>query len=171
MAAESLINVDPAAIGGIVGGLIPAAFLGATWLVRIIIKNRKAVARGAIAALDLKAAIAENGGEEAMLTAAILQFLKQQEADRQADRAERTRQWERIEECLALAKEHAQAAWAINQSIHNMATWINGVHEQQNSNIARVEKNQIHLSNFLRERLGGPTAWPSQARPPTQSPA
>jgi hypothetical protein len=167
--ANPLLGIDPAAIGGLVGGMIPAAFISAGWLIRIVIKNRKAVTRGIVAGLDIKLADMENSGGDPKLSDAILHFLRGQEADRQADRAERSRQWERIEEAIGLAREHAQSAWAINQTIQNMATWIDRAHQDQTSQIREVGANQVLLSNYLRERLGGGVIWPAHHPHPPKS--
>jgi hypothetical protein len=165
-----LLNPDPAAVHGLLGSMILGAIISAYHLVKIILRNRRArrvMAAGLGAVLDDGGGESKNNGEEnPPLNQTLMEFLRRQEADRQADRQERARQWERIEELVKLAEQHAHAAWAIVTTIQNFAQYMDQTHQHQSKEIAEVKSNQIKLSDWLRENAGR-QSWPYQMpRPP-----
>jgi hypothetical protein len=154
-----IANFDQATIGGILGAMVPTALMGIGWGIRLIIKNRKAVARGVIAGLELNEGKTENIPGESTLTAAILEMLRRMEVDRQADRTERSRQWERIEQLAissrdntSLAREHTNALQGMISTMQNFALAMDHAHRYQTEQIAGVTANQVHLSEWIRAR-------------------
>lgn len=153
MASNYVINFDPKVVWGAIVSMSGAAVVGAWKLGRIIIKNRRARQMVA-AALDFKEGEKDNDFGDPQLSRAIFEILRRIENDRVEDRKERTRQWERIEEMIALTRENTQATYAIVNSINNLGNYMDQTHKYQSKQIEDVDTNIVRLSDYLRDRLG-----------------
>lgn len=153
MAANYIIQPDPAAVWGLIWAMISAAVFGIYHVGKFLIKHKRARAMMA-AGLDLRPAESDNRSQEKItLEAAILQFLRHQQAREEADRHERTRQWERIEQSLRLANEHSQALLGVIQAVNNAAAVNEMSHKHQGEHIAEVKSGLAKLSEWLRDNL------------------
>lgn len=175
MPANPLQNLDPATVGSIIGSMIPAALIGAGWLIRVIVKNRRAAARMVVAALDDSPKTGDNPHQETPVNAAILQYLHNQEARDIADRQERSRQWERVESLTLQLKDQASALQGLLTAVQNSALFANHAHEHHARQIDGIAQNQILLSNWLRDNYPRPSvqgqgfAYPPFQQPPPLS--
>lgn len=96
------------------------------------------------------------------LTDALLQFVHRMEQDSQADRQDRTRQWERIENAVKEIRDQAEATREVIRTMQDMGNYFQKASEQHFAHIDRVLDNQINLSTWLRE---------NRFNPPSQAPA
>lgn len=153
MGANYVIQADPAAVWGLIWAMISAAIWGIWQAAKFLIKHKRARAMVA-AGLDLGPAESDNRSQEKVtLEAAILQFLRHQQAREEADRHERTRQWERIEQLLRLANEHSTALLAVVTALNNVAHVNEMAHKYQNEHIAEVKGNLAKLSEWIRDNF------------------
>lgn len=160
-----MINANPFAEWTVVTAMSSGCVYAVVWIAKLVLRHRKSAAKMLAVGLDLKSDERDNPAEGIALSAAVLQFLQRQE--------ERDiRQGERMDKMIDLANQHAMQAEAINQTLQHFASLMQQTHDYQNEQIAEVKSNQINLSNWLRERMGGGQAWPSgHQRPPRQASA
>ena len=87
------------------------------------------------------------------MSAAILQYLKNQEARDIAARQETTRQWERIEALTLQTKDTHAALQALIMAVQNSALYQDQAHQWHAKAIEGIATNQVHLSNWLRDNM------------------
>lgn len=161
MGADAIL-INPVAVWGIICGLASSGGYAIWQGGKIILKTARAK-RMIAAGLDFKPEERENIEEETALTSAILQFLKHQEAREAADRQERNRQWERIEDVLDINREQIASISRVLVAIEHFAQSMDIVHRHQSDQIGEIKSNVIKLSDWLRDNN---RAYPPYQQPP-----
>lgn len=164
------INADPSAIWGLVGSMITAAGVGGYHVIRVIVRNRKVrslIASGIASLEDSSDGDKKKSVGDGTLSTALLQFLHQQEADRQADRQERGRQWERIEEMLEAIRDLSAQTRELTVGLQSASQHFNQVHAEHARSISRIEESQVNMATWVYQNLSG-MRFAQQPPPPPQ---
>ncbi len=137
---------------GIIGSLTTIALAGAVWLAKAIFKSKNA--RRMLAAglnpEDNKESNTETKDNQTVINA-LLAFLKSMETDRQADRQERGRQWERIEQIVTVCRDQAEETRNVIAQVETMGAQFQQALLQLSKEVSEVKDNQIRLSEYLRQ--------------------
>ncbi len=159
---------DPAATWALIGSLTTTAIGGTIFVGRFLFKNARARK-----AIGVTLGLEESGNTD--LTKVLIEFVHHQEADRQADRQERTRQWERIEEILGAINSQAKEINSLANGMNSIASHFQQLYAQNAATMSRIENSQVNLAIWIYQNLGGVRGqvpqmpFQSQPTPPAQA--
>jgi hypothetical protein len=144
------LQPDPWALRVLLGTMTSTAVGGAIWLFRRLWRSREARSMLAKVLEDPKEA-----GDESALMKTLIQLLRNQDADRQADRQERVRQWERVEDVLNAIRDQAAETRELVTTISNVAGHFQQLHDNQANTLQRIEQSQVGLATWVYQNLRG----------------
>ncbi len=168
-ASEAILIPDPAVVWTMIGSMGAAAAWGITFVVKFLLKNARARK-----AIGVSLGLDESGHPD--LTKVLIQFVHHQEADRQADRQERARQWERIEDVLQAINNQAKEINVLAGGMNSIASHFQQLYQQNAATMHRIENSQVNMAIWVYQNLSGfrtgtPPPMPMQSHqsPPAQA--
>ena len=149
---------NPAATWALMGSMGSVAVGGIIFVGRFLLKSARARK-----AIGVSLGLDENGNTD--LTKVLIDFVKNMQEDRQADRQQEIRKWERIEEIFCAINDQAKETRDLANGMNGIANHFQQLYLQQVATLSRVESSQVNLAIWIYQNMNRASGAHQQPQP------
>lgn len=157
------LMTDPTATWALIGAMGSTAVGGILYVGRFFLRSARARK-----AIGVSLGLDEHGNTD--LTKVLIEFVRNMEQDRQTDRNQETRQWERIEDIFTAINSQATEIKDLANGMNNIASHFQQLYQQNAATLSRVENSQVNLAIWIYQNMGRPGAAVHNQQSPVPMP-